>query len=199
MTRALKTLADARTQTPSPASSTSGPMISNMIAVRWSTLAIMVVVLSSFCAATTCPAFAADVSTRGMSGYYRGDYARTVRELVPAARRGNARAQGQLGFMYENGFGVPQNYAVAADLYHSAAEQGDPFAQSRLGLSYDKGHGVPKDMILSYKWLDLAAARASRRERDFYRRLRDAVASKMTLAQIVEGQRLALYWASPGW
>ena len=109
---------------------------------------------------------------------------------------GNARALGRLGFRYENGFGVPQNYVVAADLYLRAAEQGDAFAQARLGLCYDKGHGVPVDLILAYKWLDLATARASRRERDFYRRLRDAVAEKMSLPQVVEGQRLALIWAA---
>jgi uncharacterized protein len=110
--------------------------------------------------------------------------------------RGNARALGRLGFRYENGFGVPQNYIAAADLYRRAAEQGDTFAQNRLGLCYDKGHGVPLDLILSYKWLNLAAARAPRREHDFYLRLRDAVASKMSLAQVVEGQRLALIWAA---
>jgi uncharacterized protein len=110
--------------------------------------------------------------------------------------RGNARALGRLGFRYENGLGVPQNYAAAADLYQRAAEQGDTFAQSRLGLSYDKGHGVPLDLILSYKWLNLAAARAPRREHDFYLKLRDAVASKMSLDQVVEGQRLALTWAA---
>ena len=120
---------------------------------------------------------------------YRGD-----REPVVLAR-GNARALGRLGFRYENGFGVPQNYIAAADLYRRAAEQGDVFAQCRLGLSYDKGHGVPQDFILAYKWLDLAAAKASRRERDFYLRLRDAVASKLSLAQVTEGQRLALMWA----
>ena len=120
---------------------------------------------------------------------YRGDG-----EPVVLAR-GNARALGRLGFRYENGFGVPQNYIAAADLYRRAAEQGDVFAQCRLGLSYDKGHGVPQDFILAYKWLDLAAAKASRRERDFYLRLRDAVASKMSLAQVTEGQRLALMWA----
>jgi uncharacterized protein len=120
---------------------------------------------------------------------YRGDG-----EPVVLAR-GNARALGRLGFRYENGFGVPQNYIAAADLYRRAAEQGDVFSQNRLGLSYDKGHGVPQDFILSYKWLDLAAARASRREHDFYLRLRDAVASKMSLAQVTEGQRLALMWA----
>jgi TPR repeat protein len=101
--------------------------------------------------------------------------------------------------MYENGFGVPQNYAAAAALYQRGAAQGDAFAQSRLGLSYDKGHGVPQDLILSYKWLDLATANASRRDRDFYQRLRDAVASKMTSDEIVEGQRLALLWAPVRW
>ena len=120
---------------------------------------------------------------------YRGDGAPIV------LARGNARALGRLGFRYENGLGVPQNYIAAADLYRRAAEQGDTFAQCRLGLSYDKGHGVPQDFILSYKWLDLAAAKAPQRERDFYLRLRDAVASKMSLAQVSEGQRLALMWA----
>jgi uncharacterized protein len=107
---------------------------------------------------------------------------------------GGARALGRLGFRYENGFGVPQNYIAAADLYRRAAERGDAFAQSRLGLSYDKGHGVPQDFILSYKWLDLAAARGTRRERAFYLRLRDAIASKMSLEQVIQGQRLALIW-----
>ena len=66
-----------------------------------------------------------------------------------------------------------------------------------LGLMYDKGHGVPQDFILAYKWLNLAAARAPKRERDYFLRLRNAVASKMSLAQVAEGQRLAQLWA-PG-
>jgi hypothetical protein len=119
---------------------------------------------------------------------YRGDG-----EPIVLAR-GNAHALGRLGFRYENGLGVPQNYIAAVDLYRRAAELGDTFAQCRLGLSYDKGHGVRQDFILAYKWLDLAAAKAPRRDHDFYLRLRDAVASKMSLAQVSEGQRLALMW-----
>lgn len=87
---------------------------------------------------------------------------------------------------------MPQNYVVAADLYQSAAAKGDVFGQSRLGLSYHKGHGVPQSVV----WLNLAAAGVSGRQADYYRRLRDAVASKMTSAQIFEGQQLALIWAA---
>jgi uncharacterized protein len=131
------------------------------------------------------------ISTSGFAGEYVFHPGQPV-VMAP----GNARALARLGFRYENGFGVPQNYVAAADLYRRGAEQGDAFAQSRLGLSYDHGHGVPQDYILAYKWLNLAAARAPRRQRDFYLRLRDAVASKMSLAQVMEGQRLALLWVA---
>ena len=60
---------------------------------------------------------------------------------------------------------------------------------------YDKGHGVPQDFILAYKWLNLAAARSSTRERDYFLRLRNAIASKMSPVQIAEGQRLAMLWS----
>ena len=81
----------------------------------------------------------------------------------------------------------------------SEPSNSDVFAQARLGLIYDKGHGVPQNPVLSYKWLDLAAAHASGRQRDYYIRLRNAVASKMSAEQIIEGQRRALAWASGRW
>ena len=196
MMRAIKAFTDARAPRPSSASARYCPATLNVVAVRSALPAILFFFM--FGAAMTHAAFA-DGLTRGAGAYYRGDYARAARELTSAAMRGNPRAQGRLGFMYENGFGVPQNYAAAADLYQSAAARGDVFAQSRLGLSYDKGHGVRKNVILSYKWLDLAAAKATNRERDYYLRLRDAVASKMSSDQIVEGQRLALTWTSERW
>ncbi|MGZ5871358.1 MAG: tetratricopeptide repeat protein [Bradyrhizobium sp.] len=197
MTRAFKTFVDAMALLPGCTLARPCSASARMFALKQAVQTVLFVLLF-FGAATLGPA-SADGLTRGSGAYSRGDYARAVRELIPAAQRGNARAQAQLGFMYENGFGVPQNYAAAADLYQSAAVQGDVFAQSRLGLSYDKGRGVPQNVILSYKWLDLAAAKATNRERDYYRRLRDAVASKMSSDQIVEGQRLAFIWASGGW
>jgi hypothetical protein len=133
--------------------------------------------------------------SRGEAAVARGDYIRAARELSPLAERGNAKALGLLGFLYEHGFGEPQAYEAAADTYARGAAQGNPFAQAMLGLLYDKGHGVPLDFVLAYKWLDLAAVHARGRERETFVRLRDAVASKMSTNEIVEGQRLAVNWA----
>jgi TPR repeat protein len=159
--------------------------------VRRSVSVLLIVALAG--TATTIGAHA-DALSRGTAAYSRGDYNRAARELEPLARRGNARALALLGFLYEHGFGEPQAYPAAADLYAEGAVRGDPFAQAMLGLIYDKGHGVPQDFVLAYKWLNLAAAHATGRPRDVYARLRDAVASKMSTNEIVEGQRLALYW-----
>ena len=130
----------------------------------------------------------------GSAAFSRGDYLRAARLLAPIARRGNPRAMTMLGYMYDNGFGVPQSYDAAIELYTGAAERGDPVAQHLLGLMYDKGHGVDRDDVLAYKWLSLAAAAAPLREREPYLRIRDAVAAKMSYNQIVEGQRLAVDW-----
>jgi TPR repeat protein len=139
----------------------------------------------------------ADALARANAAYARGDYVRATNLLTPLALRGNVNAQAFLGFMYEYGFGAPQAYDAAVDLYLQAAIRGNPFAQAMLGLMYDKGHGVPQDFILAYKWLNLAASRAPKRDRDYYLRLRNAVASKLSPEQILAGQRLALLWA-PG-
>jgi uncharacterized protein len=138
----------------------------------------------------------ADALAQGTAAYSHGDYVRAAQELSPLAQRGNAKALGLLGFMYEHGFGKPQDYDAAADFYTRGAVQGNAFAQAMLGLMYDKGHGVPLDFILAYKWLNLAAARTQDHEQENFSKLRDAVASKMSKDEIAEGQRLALNWTA---
>lgn len=114
--------------------------------------------------------------------------------IIPLAERGDARAQTVLGFMFANGRGVPQNYIESATWYRRASEQGDATAQYMLGLMYDSGHGVPQDYVLAYKWLNLAVAHAAGRERLDWVRIRDAVATKLSLAELTVAQRLALEW-----
>lgn len=121
-----------------------------------------------------------------------GNQAASARRIIARAQRGDAHAQAILGFMFSNGRGVPQSYDAAVDWYVQAAEQGDPTGQYLLGLMYDKGFGVTRDVILAYKWLNLAAAHAPWQNRENILRLRDAVASKMTRAQLDVGQQMAL-------
>jgi uncharacterized protein len=135
-----------------------------------------------------------DSLQQGKAAFARGNYIRAARLLAPFARKGHPRAQAMLGFMYENGLGAPQAYDVAVELYAGAAERGDPSGQYLLGLMYDKGHGVDRNDVLAYKWLNLAAAAAPARDRENYLKIRNAVASKMSLDQVVEGQWLALNW-----
>lgn len=132
---------------------------------------------------------------KAMSLYAKGDYMAAAALLTRLAEQGDARAQAMLGLLYEYGHGVPQDYAVAAWWYGCAAERGDAGGQYLLGLLYDKGRGVPQDVVLSQKWLILAAARAGRQERSTYARIRDAVASKMSRAQLSLAQQLALQWS----
>lgn len=153
-----------------------------------------IIVLACTLALSTVTAESGDALSAGHAAYRRGDYARAAPLLLAAANRGEARAQALLGFMYANGRGVPQSYPAAVYWYKLAAEQGDVTAQYLLGLMYDKGQGVPFDAVAAYKWLNLAAARAPKREREYYFRLRDAVASKLTRGQIAEGQWRALEW-----
>jgi hypothetical protein len=130
----------------------------------------------------------------GIAALNRHDYLAAFRLFRPLAERGDARAQTYLGYMYANGYGVPQNYIESTKWYALASEGGDPTAQYMLGLMYDKGHGVPQDYVEAYKWLNLAVAGATGRDRQDWARIRDAVASKLSLSQITKGQELAIEW-----
>ena len=68
-----------------------------------------------------------------------------------------AKAQNNLGFMYQYGKGVPQDDAEAVKWYRKAAEQGYADAQYNLGLIYDNGQGVPQDYAEAVKWYRKAA------------------------------------------
>jgi uncharacterized protein len=97
--------------------------------------------------------------------------------------------------MYEDGRGVPQDYAQAVGWYRKAADQGDSLAQFKLGLIYGQGQGMPQDYVRAHMWFNIAAAGASDASvRDQSVKYRDLVAAKMTPEQIAEAQRLAREW-----
>ncbi len=131
----------------------------------------------------------------GVAAYKLGDYATPLREWRPLAEQGNANAQYNLGFMYINGLGIPQDYAEAAKWFRKAAEQGYAGAQYNLGLMYGNGEGVPQDYAKAHMWFNLAASSfPPGADRDKAVKYRDIAAERMTPAQISEAQKLAREW-----
>jgi TPR repeat protein len=108
-----------------------------------------------------------------------------------------AIAQYGLGALYDEGVGVPQNYADAAKWYQKAADQGMAGTQYSLGILYIKGDGVPQNYVKAHMWLNLAAVglEGDKENRNSAVTARDMVAKLMTPDQIAEAQKLASQWA----
>ena len=147
--------------------------------------------------AALCSGFGAkaDTLSAGKRAFSRHDYVRAAPLLLVEAERGSPVAQTYLGYMYEYGLGVPRDYVLATSWLHQAAQQGEPTGQFLLGLMFDKGYGVPVDWVEAEVWLSLAAAHAGPGQRDYFARVRDGVAQKLTLNQLAETQRRASAWA----
>jgi TPR repeat protein len=60
-----------------------------------------------------------------LESYNLGDYQGALKEFRPMAEEGNAAAQLLLGFMYERGQGVPQDFVQAHLWFNLAARQGE--------------------------------------------------------------------------
>jgi TPR repeat protein len=108
-----------------------------------------------------------------------------------AAEQGQPDAQTSLGQAYEYGDGVEQNYALAAECYRKTAEHVPSFGAAGFGRTslarlYMQGLGVPKDYIQAYMWFSLANDETA---------LAD-LRSQITIAQILEAERMAQEWKS---
>jgi TPR repeat protein len=154
-------------------------------------LRLILLILVSTAAA---PGARADAFAKGQQAYARQNYPLAAQILLPLAERWDPRAQTYIGVMYLRGKGVPQNFLVAAYWLHLAAGAGYPEAQYFLGMMYDEGQGVAQDVVLAHAWLNLAVAHAEPSVRGQWALMRDAVASKMSVAQLWEARKLAYEW-----
>jgi TPR repeat protein len=90
-------------------------------------------------------------------GFAGSSYGQDFEETKLLAEQGDETAQFNLGFMYDNGNGVPENNVEAVKWYRLAAEQGLDLAQYNLGNMYRNGEGVPEDYPEAFRWYRLAA------------------------------------------
>lgn len=74
------------------------------------------------------------------------------------AQKGDPKAEGLLGLMYEKGAGTEKNHAEALRWLEKGARKGDADAQNNLGFLYFQGQGVTQDYAVALKWFKKAAA-----------------------------------------
>ena len=74
-----------------------------------------------------------------------------------AANRGNPDAMVNVGKIYENGWGVQQDYGQARQWYEKAAAAGNTDAMKDLGSLYVAGRGVTQDYDQARQWFEKGA------------------------------------------
>lgn len=130
------------------------------------------------------------VFSEGMDAYQRGDYATARRNFEGLAEKGFPEAQFNLGMMYLEGTGVPQDYASAVPLLQQAAEQGLAEAQHTLSVMYYGGRGVSQNKVMVYILTALAAAQGYEMSLNNL----NVIEQELSPQQVAEGQRLANEW-----
>ena len=105
-------------------------------------------------------------------------------EYKASAEQGDAEAQFNLGFCYDDGRGVAKDYAEAVKWYRKAAGQNFAPAQFNLGYCYANGQGVARDKVEAYAWFSMAAkADSDAAER------RNLLRKEMTPKQFTDAQK----------
>jgi TPR repeat protein len=73
------------------------------------------------------------------------------------AKKGDAKAQNEVGMMYYTGVGLARDVDQAVEWYERSAQQGDPEGQNKLGLMYEKGISVVQDDDMALSWYQQSA------------------------------------------
>ena len=74
-----------------------------------------VTIILAFLMTLSSPVAAQDLQ-KGVTAYQAGDYATALQEWKPLAEAGDAAAQYNLGYMYDSGKGVLQDYATVVHI-----------------------------------------------------------------------------------
>jgi TPR repeat protein len=112
--------------------------------------------------------------------------------LKERADAGSAMEQYEVGFCYEEGDEVPQDYVQAARWYQKSADQGFAAAQYSLGMLYEKNLGVQQNYERAYFWLNLAASAYTEGDDGLRYQVvshRESAAKHITSARLLELQK----------
>ena len=93
------------------------------------------------------------------AAFDEGRYQEAKNLAEAAAAQGDGPAHTLLGQMYEQGLGVPQDYAKAAEWYVKGAALGDVHSQFSLGVLLAEGRGIKENKKQAADFFELAASK----------------------------------------
>jgi hypothetical protein len=123
--------------------------------------------------------------------------------ITSAAQANLAMAQGKLGLLYLDGYGVPQDTPLALQWIRRAANRGAPAAQLQLAGIYAAGAIVPADKAQAYYWYSIAAKPVHsdvtifniKQVRSFARKRAQTLADSLTPTEQASVARQVAAWA----
>lgn len=147
---------------------------------------LFLIILVALAAAAPPGAARAQDFGAGLDAFNAGDYVAAFANWWPLAKRGDAKSQASVGFLYYSGKGVRRDDDQSLRWFRSAADAGQPTAQFFLGLHYYYGRGVRRDLARAYSWCDIAMSNGYT-ESLF---CRDAVALEMSAEEMHRSTQL---------
>ncbi len=132
---------------------------------------------------------------QGLKSAEQGNFKAALINYLNAAQKGDSRAMMSLGAMYEDGEGVPKNYAEAMRWFRQAAEHGATNAYDTLGLTYEIGKTVEQNYVKAHMWFNISSANGGL----FGGQQRDLLEKYMTREEIAKAQAMAQECMSSGY
>jgi len=108
-----------------------------------------------------------------------------------AAQQGTFIARYALGSLVCPTCAPPPDYAESARRYRAAAQRGAALAQTNLAFLLAEGRGVGRDPVEALMWYEIAARTGQEGVAALAARQRDALAARLTAAQVAEAQARA--------
>lgn len=135
----------------------------------------------------------------GIIAHAMGKYDKALETLLPlAVSSAQPIAQYYVGYMYEMGQGISQDYKNAVSWYRKSAEKGIAQAQYRLGGLYANGKGAPLDYEYAYAWKSVAASQGHRQARASLQTTKDQLSpTELEQAEKLSEQLIQRYGPKP--
>jgi len=99
----------------------------------------------------------------------RGEHSEAYQACKSEVDAGDAECQNLVGYLFQEGLGVPANATEAIRLFRLAAKRGLAMAQCQLGLAYARGLGVSPDDVEAVRWYQWRRHKEIRLENIFSR------------------------------